>query len=81
MAVVELHLEGTKSAVIWHTPEDRPHAPPPRVVMYEGSRQGDGPKVWLFYRFTQPRMAENRAGWYRIVEPLRLAPGEYRGGE
>lgn len=72
MSAVELHLEGTRAAVIWHTPEDNPHAPPPRVVIYTD-------KVWQFYRFCQPKVPEHRAAWYKLVTPLHLAPGEYTG--
>jgi hypothetical protein len=67
VSAVELHLEGTQGPVIWNPPEGQPHAPPPRVVTYAD-------KVWAFYRFAQPKVPENRAAWYRVVEPLRLAP-------
>lgn len=67
---VELHLEGTRSAVFWHAPG--PHTPPPRVVLYAD-------KCWTFYRFCNPRVPEHRAATYRQCEPLRLAPGEYKG--
>jgi hypothetical protein len=67
---VELHLEGTRAAVVWHAPER--HTPPPRVVLY-------GEKCWTFYRFCNPRIEGNRAAHYRATEPFRLAPGEYKG--
>lgn len=69
VSTVELQLEGTRAAVMWPSPG--PHTPPPRVVIY-------AEQVWHFYRFTQPRIPENRAAWYKRVEPFRLAPGQYK---
>jgi hypothetical protein len=69
----ELHLEGCRGPVL-HTVDRVPGntlPSPPRVVIY-------GDKVWQFYRFCQPKVPEHRAAWYKRVEPLHLAPGEYK---